>query len=94
MSSTVSQIEGIKTKLSSLMEHYVLLQEENLELRKERNRYKDMIAEKEKIIKSLDKNINTLKIAKSIENDDQSELKQTINKYIKEIDKCIAQLNS
>lgn len=94
MSNPLSQIEGIKIKLSNLLEHYVLLQEENLELRKERNRYKDLIAQKEKIIKSLDKNINTLKIAKSIENDDQSELKQTINKYIKEIDKCIAQLNS
>lgn len=71
------------------------LQKENLRLHEQITRLKNRADELEKLNKKIEDQNNVLKISKNISGDNEknSALKLRINELVREIDKCIAQLN-
>ena len=66
-----------------------ILEEENIQLKKE-------ISEKVDSLKELEESIKLIRISKSTDTQDAEKNKasrQKINEYVREIDKCIALLN-
>ena len=66
-----------------------ILEEENIQLKKE-------ISEKGDSLKELEESIKLIRISKSTDTQDAEKNKasrQKINEYVREIDKCIALLN-
>mgnify|MGYP003332949016 CR=1 FL=1 len=91
--STQSHIQSIQEKLIQLVERLNNLQKENARLKKEleeSNTKADALKNKnEQILLQL----NMLKASESTEaKEAKLALEKKINEYIKEIDKCIAQL--
>ena len=88
----VTQIEERSTKLVKLKNE---LKEENLKLKLQLTKISTVVEEQKLTINELKDKHQVLKIAKTIENEDDSEesIKQ-LNNYINEIDRCIALLNS
>lgn len=88
----VTQIEERSIKLVKLKNE---LKEENSKLRLQLSKISTVVEEQKLTINELKDKHQVLKIAKTIENEDDSKesIKQ-LNIYINEIDRCIALLNS
>ena len=88
----VTQIEERSIKLVKLKNE---LKEENSKLRLQLSKILTVVEEQKLTINELKDKHQVLKIAKTIENEDDSKesIKQ-LNIYINEIDRCIALLNS
>jgi len=88
----VTQIEERSKKLVALKNN---LKEENLKLKTQLSEMKVVVEEQQLKINELNDKHQVLKIAKTIENenDNKDSIKQ-LDIYIKEIDHCIALLNS
>jgi len=88
-------LDDFKAKLRLLMKRYSTLKNEKQELLEKiaglEQNIADLKGENEELVKKYD----DLKIAKvlSFEDGDKKMVKQRINKIVREIDKCIAQLN-
>lgn len=90
LSSTVSNLEK-STK--ALIERYQVLKKENEVLRRNLDHLQQDVSRKEEEIASLlDKN-RILRIAGGSTKGDKREIKLKINELVREVDKCIAQLN-
>lgn len=91
------KINDITEKVEELLSAYSILKEENSNLKIENKELKSKIDEQVEVINGLQgqKSIEQIgqKIALS-DNFDKSEIKQQINEFIKEIDKCVAMLNN
>lgn len=96
MSNTLEAIHLLKDKLEILLAKYEFLREENEVLLRDNAKLLYLLEEKDAALKSKDEAYKTLKMAKTIEgsNEDKRETKLKINTLIREIDKCINQLNS
>jgi chromosome segregation ATPase len=78
----------LTTRHSDLRTTMRKLEQENLHL-------KETLAEKDARIDELDHKVKTLQIATgNLSDDEKGVLKQKVNEYIREIDKCIAMLNA
>ncbi|MFL2567390.1 MAG: hypothetical protein ACJ0QK_01180 [Flavobacteriales bacterium] len=89
-------ISNIERKLSNLLSSYENLKVKNLKLEDENKKLILEIEDNSQIINSLNDKIKIMSISKSVDVS-KSDIKQTklkINEYIREIDKCIAQLNN
>lgn len=88
-------LEDFKAKLRLLMKRHSVLKAERDELKAKlagmEQNLTDLKSEHQQLVKKYD----DLKIAKvlSVGDDEQKLVKQRINKIVREIDKCIAQLN-
>lgn len=90
LSLTVSNLEK-STK--GLIERYQVLKEENEVLRRNLDHLQQNVSRKdEEIAGLLDKN-RILRIAGGNTKGDKREIKLKINELVREVDKCIAQLN-
>ncbi|HTL80198.1 MAG TPA: hypothetical protein VL651_00765 [Bacteroidia bacterium] len=71
------------------------LQKENLRFKEQISRLKVRVEELEKLNKKLEDQNSVLRISKSVSGDNEKNLalKLRINELVREIDKCIAQLN-
>jgi len=88
----VTLIEAKSKKLVKLKKE---LSEENSKLKNELDEMKTVIEQQQRIINELKDKHQVLKIAKTIESEDDSkESVKLLDTYIKEIDRCIALLNS
>ena len=89
-------ISNIEKKLSNLLSSYENLKEKNLKLKDENNKLISKIEDNSQIINSLNDKIKIMSISKSVDvsKNDIKQTKLKINEYIREIDKCIAQLNN
>ena len=89
-------ISNIEKKLSNLLSSYENLKDKNLKLEDENNKLISKIEDNSQIINSLDDKIKIMSISKSVDvsKNDIKQTKLKINEYIREIDKCIAQLNN
>lgn len=95
MTSSLTFVAGIETKLLKLMDQQKLLREKSEEYLKEIQELKKIHEEHKKIIRQLEERINTLKITKTIENKEGAvEAKERITKLVREIDNCIGLLNT
>ena len=89
-------ISNIEKKLSNLLSSYDNLKDKNLKLEDENKNLKSKIEDNIQIINSLNDKIKIMSISKSVDvsKNDIKQTKLKINEYIREIDKCIAQLNN
>ena len=89
-------ISNIEKKLSNLLSSYEKLKNKNLKLQDENNKLISKIEDNSQIINSLNNKIKIMSISKSVDvsKNDIKQTKLKINEYIREIDRCIAQLNN
>ena len=89
-------INSIENKLNNLLSAYKKEKEINLNLSQENASLVFEIKQKSKEIDDLKDKIKLMSISKSVDvsKGDIKETKLKINEYIREIDKCIAQLNN
>ena len=89
-------ISSIEKKLSNLLSSYENLKDKNLKLEYENDKLISKIEDNSQIINSLNDKIKIMSISKSVDvsKNDIKQTKLKINEYIREIDKCIAQLNN
>ena len=89
-------ISKIEKKLSNLLSSYENLKNKNLKLEDENKKLISKIEDNSLIINSLNDKIKIISISKSVDvsKNDIKQTKLKINEYIREIDKCIAQLNN
>lgn len=94
MEDLTGKLNSILGKMNNLLEQYVKLQEENIYLKNELDQLQTDLKDRNNQKTELEEKLKTLQIAKSVDlEDDKGALKQKINDYIKEIDRCIALLN-
>ena len=89
-------ISNIEKKLSNLLSSYENLKNKNLKLEDENKKLILKIEDNSLIINSLNDKIKIISISKSVDvsKNDIKQTKLKINEYIREIDKCIDQLNN
>lgn len=90
-----SLTKSLKAKAQKVINLQEALQKENLRLKEQLTRLKNRVDELEKLNKKLEDQNNVLRISKSVSGDNEKNLalKLRINELVREIDKCIAQLN-
>ncbi len=96
MSNILQVVYLLKDKLDVLLSNYNFLKKENEILLEDNNKLQILLKEKEQQLKMYKEEMELLKVAKTIEGSSESikETKLKINALIREIDKCIIQLNS
>lgn len=94
MSNTLEAIHLLEKTLQNLLSNYEFLKKENTILLQNNQVLQQQLLEKEQILSSQKKEFDLLKIAKTIEGSSSNtkDTKLKINSLIKEIDKCIIQL--
>ncbi|WP_379089150.1 hypothetical protein [Pedobacter sp. UC225_65] len=94
MSSVADQLNNVLQKTARLIELCNALQEEN-DLLKLENQHTKAALEAAKVKHTdLDEKLRVLKLAKSIEGTSEKtlDIKQKINEFVREIDKCVVLL--
>ncbi len=94
MDSVATQLEGILDKTARVIELCAALQEENDLLKLENQSLSVALITSKDKTKDLDEKMRVLKLAKSIEgnNEKSLDIKQKINDFVREIDRSIALL--
>jgi archaellum component FlaC len=94
MSSVASQLDHVIQKTSRLIELCNALQEENELLKVENKQTKLALETAKNRGLALDEKVRVLKLAKSIEGTSEKtlDIKQKINEFVREIDKCVVLL--
>ena len=94
MSSVADQLNKVLHKTSQLIELCNALQEENDLLKLENQQTKAALETAKINNKELDEKLRVLKLAKSIEGTSEKtlDIKQKINEFVREIDKCVVLL--
>ncbi len=90
-----AQLTSLERKMKLLINDYQQAKKEVEQLQSENNSLKSAAQEKEEQINSFQNTIKIGKIVGSIdaEESSSSDLKNRVDEYIREIDKCIAHLN-
>ncbi|MCA6448931.1 MAG: hypothetical protein IM584_09130 [Chitinophagaceae bacterium] len=89
------QIKSIQDKLQQLLKQQVLLQKENLQLRKELEKATALNAEKQHLVVTLQQQVDAVKLGSgSLNEAEKAALSKRIDGYLKEIDQCLALLNT
>lgn len=97
MSDTSEKIALLQKDLQQALNAFQQLKKS---LQQEREKHQHLLVEKQKLeteVNQLQEQVKTIKLAQAIQgSDDQStvELKNQINRYIREIDKCLQLINS
>ncbi len=94
MVNTLEAIHLLQDKLENLLSNYEFLKRENEVLLQNTTKLQRNILEKEQLLATQKKEFDLLKIAKTIDGSSTNtrETKLKINALIREIDKCIIQL--
>jgi regulator of replication initiation timing len=94
MSSVADQINSVMQKTVRVIELCNALQEENDLLKLENQSIKAALDVSKNKNTDLDEKLRVLKLAKSIEgtNEKTLDIKQKINEFVREIDKCVVLL--
>ncbi len=94
MSTIEEHIKSVNEKLQQLLKKHVALKKENDNLKDDLNRLRQKEEEYKSTLHELDQKVNILKAASGqMTETDQKEFEKKINRYIKEIDKCIGLLS-
>ncbi|MDG1476306.1 MAG: hypothetical protein P8Q14_04105 [Vicingaceae bacterium] len=87
-------VSGVRKKTEKLVAKQALLIEKNEKLSNEVTRIREELTEKNQQISELNDKVKLLKIAGSVGGGESTkEVKLKINEMVREIDKCIAQIN-
>ena len=95
MSNTIEAVNLLEIKLKNLLSNYDFLLKENELLLQNSSKLQHQLLENKQLLEQRQEQFKLLKIAKTIEGSDNStrDTKFKINALIREIDKCIVQLN-
>ncbi|MEO5641726.1 MAG: hypothetical protein ABIQ40_06125 [Bacteroidia bacterium] len=95
MKSIASIIKGLKAKTEKMLHLQEALQNDNAQLKLKINKLQSRVEELETSKGKLEDSYKTLQLAQNIsgDNDKNLAIKLKINELVREIDKCIAQLN-
>ena len=95
MSNTIEAVNLLEIKLKNLLSNYDFLLKENELLLQNSSKLQHQLLENKQLLEQREKEFKLLKIAKTIEGSNNStrDTKFKINALIREIDKCIVQLN-
>lgn len=95
MKSITSIIKGLKSKAEKLLHLQEALQKDNDQLKLKISKLQSRVEELESSKSKLEDQYKTLRIAQNVsgDNDKNLAIKLKINELVREIDKCIAQLN-
>ena len=95
MSKTLEAIHNLEDKLKNILTNYEFLKEENEILLQNVHSLQNQLVKSQQRIDNQKNEFDLLKIAKTIDgsNENTRETKLKINALIREIDKCIIQLN-
>ncbi len=96
MSKIFKAIHLLEDKLKNILTNYEFLRDENEALLQNNTKLHLLLEEKEQQLKDQEEKYDLLKVAKTIEGSKENtrDTKLKINALIREIDKCITQLNS
>jgi uncharacterized coiled-coil DUF342 family protein len=95
MTSSLTFVTSIESKLLKLTEQQKQLREQTDEYQKEIHELKKINEEHKETIRQLEEKINTLRITKTLETKEGAvEAKERIAKLVREIDHCIGLLNT
>ena len=96
MNKPLEAIHLLEDKLKNLLSYYEFLKNENEILLQNASMYQQKLIEQQQLIEGQQQQYQLLKIAKTIEGSKENtrETKLKINTLIREIDKCIIQLNA
>ena len=86
-------VSNVKQKAEKLTVKHQLLKEENKILSNKMEEVKKELEDKNQQILELNEKIQLLKLAKNVDGESTKEVKLKINEMVREIDKCIAQIN-
>ncbi|WP_445747214.1 hypothetical protein [Polaribacter sp.] len=94
MSNTLEAVHLLEVTLQKLLSNYEFLVKENQILLQSNTKLQHQLLEKEQLLANQKNEYEMLKIAKTIEGSskDTKDTKLKINTLIREIDKCIIQL--
>jgi regulator of replication initiation timing len=94
MPSVAEQLTNVLDKTSRLIELCAVLQEENDLLKLENETLSSAFNASKNKIKDMDEKLRAVKLAKSFSetNEKSVDIKQKINDFVQEIDKCIVLL--
>lgn len=88
-------IKNIQDKLQQLLRNHQILTKENQRLQKELEKSQQQIGEKEQLIYTLQQQVDALQLGTTAQSpEEKAMLEKRINGYLKEIDKCLALLNT
>jgi len=95
MSNVLEIVDSLQSKLNRLLSKYELLQIENQQLLEKSEKLVLELQQKSESIDAIEDSYESLKIANAIvgSKEDKHTTKLKINTLIREIDKCIAQLD-
>lgn len=95
MSKTLEAIHTLEDRLQTLLANYEFLKEENEVLLQRVNVLQQQLIKSQQVIANQHKQYDLLKMAKTINGSEENtrETKLKINALVREIDKCIVQLN-
>jgi FtsZ-binding cell division protein ZapB len=95
MNNVLEIVDSLQSKLTRLLSKYELLQIENQQLLERSEKLILEVREKQESISSIENRYESLRIANAIvgSKEDKHITKLKINTLIREIDKCIAQLD-
>ncbi len=89
------QIKSIQDKLQQLLKQQALLQRENQRLQKELDKATILSNEKDLSLRSIRQQVDALKLGSgNLTETEKIALGKRIDGYLKEIDKCLALLNT
>ena len=93
--SVMSEISALERKVELLIQQQKDVRAEIQQLKDENTRLKETMGQKDEQIAHFQNTIKINKIANHTvaDKNETTELKRTINEYIKKIDRCIAQLS-
>ena len=86
-------VSCVKKKAERLVVKHTALIKENEKISNELEKIKEELTEKSQQVSELNDKVKLLKIAGSVEGESTKEVKLKINEMVREIDKCIAQIN-
>ena len=89
------QIKSIQDKLQLLLKQQAVLQKENQRLKKELEKATADLTEKQELVQNLQQQMDVVKLGSGNLNEaEKNALGKRIDVYLKEIDKCLALLNT
>jgi ABC-type iron transport system FetAB ATPase subunit len=89
------QIKSIQDKLQQLLRQQAVLQKENQRLKKELEKATGLNEEKQALVQALQQQADVLKLGSgTMDEAEKNALGKRIDVYLKEIDKCLALLNT
>ena len=89
------QIKSIQDKLQQLLKQQAVLHKENQRLKKELDKATGLNEEKQALVQALQQQTDVLKLGSgTLDEAEKNALGKRIDVYLKEIDKCLALLNT